>query len=69
MGDPEYQKRHGMKTIESRIINIHGSLSSDEEFDEDIQEMQELVVGTNTLPEADWGARSCVQLDDGPASF
>jgi radical SAM superfamily enzyme YgiQ (UPF0313 family) len=54
MGDPEYQKRHGMKTIESRIINIHGSLSSDEEFDEDIQEMQELVVGTNTLPEADW---------------
>ncbi len=54
MGDPAYQRLHGIKTVESRIINIHGSLASEEEFDAEIQEMQELVIAVNTLPEADW---------------
>ncbi len=54
MGDPEYQKKYGMKMVESRIINIHGSLTDREEFDEAIQEMQELVIGTDAMPEPDW---------------
>jgi radical SAM superfamily enzyme YgiQ (UPF0313 family) len=51
MGDPEYQKKYGMIIVESDIINIHGSLA---ESREEIQERQQLVVGTAaTLPE-DW---------------
>ena len=51
MGDPEYQKRYGMRTVQSNTINIHGSLiqSQDEIF-----EMQELVVATDAMPESDW---------------
>jgi radical SAM superfamily enzyme YgiQ (UPF0313 family) len=50
MGDKEYQKKFGMKIVESEIINIHGSLSEEEE----VTEMQELVIATNSMPEADW---------------
>lgn len=51
MGDPEYQRRHGMVTVESRIINIHGA----KELAEDgIEETQQLVVATATMPHADW---------------
>jgi hypothetical protein len=51
MGDPEYQKKYGMKIIESAIINIHGSLA---ETKEEIVEMQQLVVGTTAMPDEDW---------------
>src|SRR5262249_29694292 len=51
MGDPEYQRRYGLITAESRIINIHGSLLSSED---EIQEYQELVVATGAMPAADW---------------
>jgi radical SAM superfamily enzyme YgiQ (UPF0313 family) len=51
MGDPDYQKRYGMETIESKVVNIHGSLitSADE-----IYETQQLVIGTHAMPQADW---------------
>jgi radical SAM superfamily enzyme YgiQ (UPF0313 family) len=51
MGDPNYQKEYGMVTVESRTINIHGSLveSPDEVF-----ETQLLVVGTKTMPRPEW---------------
>ncbi len=51
MGDPEYQEKYGMVTVESRTINIHGSLveSPDEVF-----ETQLLVVGTKAMPEPEW---------------
>lgn len=51
MGDPEYQKKFGMVTIESRIINIHGSLETDPD---DIYETQQLVIKTNSMAAADW---------------
>jgi radical SAM superfamily enzyme YgiQ (UPF0313 family) len=51
MGDPEYQKRYGMLTVESKTINIHGRLAEPEE---EIYETQVLVIGTNTMPKEDW---------------
>jgi hypothetical protein len=50
MGDPEYQKEYGMVLTESDIINIHGSLLSTEE----IQEKQQMVIATNSMPKEDW---------------
>jgi radical SAM superfamily enzyme YgiQ (UPF0313 family) len=51
MGDPEYQKKHGIVTIESDIINIHGSLA---DADNEILERQQLVIATGTTPREDW---------------
>lgn len=48
MGDPEYQKKFGFDIVKTKLINVHGSLS------QEAQETQELVVGTNTMPKADW---------------
>ena len=50
MGDSEYQKKYGMEIIDSDIINIHGSLSNTEE----VQEIQQLVISTNSMPREDW---------------
>ena len=47
---PEYRQKHGLITKESKIINMHGSLVQAEE----VYEIQELVVGTNTMPKEDW---------------
>lgn len=53
MGDVEYQKKFGMITVVTDIINFHGSL--DEEIDDpSIREKQVLVVGTNSMPKEDW---------------
>jgi len=50
MGDPEYQKKYGLIIQETKIINMHGSLTEADE----IYETQQLVVGTNTIPKTDW---------------
>lgn len=50
MSDPEYQRKFGFDIIETKIINIHGSLSTIEE----VPEIQHLVVGTSSTPRADW---------------
>jgi len=52
MGDPEYQKKFGMVSIPSKIINMHGSI--DELEDESIQEMQQMVISTTAMPKEDW---------------
>jgi len=52
MGDPAYQKKYGMVTVETKIINIHGSLK--ETAEEEIYEVQDLVVATASMPHADW---------------
>ena len=49
MGDPEYQKRYGMEVVQTKIINIHGSLIADE-----VQEYQELVIATRSMPRSEW---------------
>jgi len=51
MGDPAYQAKYGMQLIETKIINVHGSL---EEDIDGIAEMQQMVVATAALPPADW---------------
>src|SRR5882757_4853279 len=51
MGDPAYQAKYGMVTVESKIINIHGERV---ELDDDVPEVQDLVVATAAMPLADW---------------
>jgi radical SAM superfamily enzyme YgiQ (UPF0313 family) len=51
MGDPEYQRRYGMEMVRSKIINIHGSLLTSAD---DVQEYQELVIATGTMPRPEW---------------
>ena len=49
MGDPAYIKKYGIKTIENRIVNIHGHLTFEE-----VYETQQMVVSTNSMPAEDW---------------
>lgn len=51
MGDPEYQKRYGMVSIETKVVNIHGSLV---ESEDEIYETQRLVIATHSMPKEDW---------------
>lgn len=51
MGDPEYQKRYGIKTIRSEIINIHGSKVV---LQDDVPEWQDLVIETGSTPADQW---------------
>jgi hypothetical protein len=51
MGDPAYQAKYGMLTVESKIINIHGERI---ELDDDVPEVQDLVIATAATPLADW---------------
>jgi radical SAM superfamily enzyme YgiQ (UPF0313 family) len=51
MGDTAYQKEYGINIVESKIINIHGSLI---ESEDEIYETQQLVIATNTMPKEDW---------------
>ena len=51
MGDPEYIKKYGIKIVENDIINIHGTL---DEWIDNIYETQQMVVGTNSMPDEDW---------------
>ena len=50
MENPEYQKKFGFNIVETKVLNMHGSLSATEE----VEEMQRLVVGTNTMLKSDW---------------
>ncbi len=51
MGDSAYQKKYGMVTVESKIINIHGERI---ELDDDVPEVQDLVIATASTPLVDW---------------
>ncbi len=51
MGDPEYQRRYGMVTVPSKIINIHGERV---ELEDDVPEIQDLVIATRSMPHEDW---------------
>ena len=51
MGDPAYQERYGIRTVETKIVNIHGSLAPSEDG---IYEKQDLVISTHSMPEAEW---------------
>lgn len=51
MGDPAYQAKYGMELIETKIINVHGTLEEDVDG---IAEMQQMVVATAAMPRPDW---------------
>lgn len=52
MGDPEYQKKYGMKLVTSKIVTNHSSLFSGKgDF---VQELQQLVIATDSMPLEDW---------------
>ncbi|MDD4869482.1 MAG: cobalamin-dependent protein [Kiritimatiellae bacterium] len=51
MGDPEYRRKYKMRTVESPLINVHGSLGK---FADKIQETQNLVVETSSMSSDQW---------------
>ena len=51
MGNPEYQQRYGFEIVKTRIINLHGKK---ETYETGLDEYQQLVVGTNTMPGPLW---------------
>lgn len=51
MGDPAYQKKYGMVTVQSEIINLHGQRI---EYEDDVAEVQDLVIATAAMPHDDW---------------
>jgi radical SAM superfamily enzyme YgiQ (UPF0313 family) len=51
MGNPEYQRQYGMQIVKAKIINGHGTKN---DSIGGIEEWQELVVATNTMPPAEW---------------
>lgn len=51
MGDPAYLAKHGMRTVRSEIINIHGERVV---LDDDVPEFQDLVVATSSMPAESW---------------
>jgi radical SAM superfamily enzyme YgiQ (UPF0313 family) len=52
MGDPEYQARHGIRTVRTPILERH--MDADAIDSASIQEFEEVVVATTTMPHADW---------------
>lgn len=51
MGNPDYQKKYGMEIVETKVVNIHGSLT---ESKEEIYETQQLVIATTAMPKEEW---------------
>jgi len=51
MGDPEYQRQFGMQIVQTPIINSHGRQNDSVSG---VDEMQELVVATASMPPEEW---------------
>ncbi len=51
IGNLKYQKKFGIKTVETDILNMHGFFG-DDNFS--ISEKQKLVVATDSMPKKDW---------------
>jgi len=49
MADPEYLEKYEIDVVESDIINIHGTLAT-----EDVPETQQMVIGTKSMNGDDW---------------
>lgn len=52
MADPEYRARHGLVTVKAPIIERH--MRADAIPGAGIQELEEVVIGTATMPTVDW---------------
>lgn len=51
MGNPEYQERYGYEIVRTKIISHHGKR---DDSISGVEEYQELVVATNTMPKEEW---------------
>jgi len=51
MGDPEYQEEYGMEIVRTPITNVHGKKNASISG---IEEYQELVIATKTMPRKEW---------------
>ncbi len=51
MANEEYREYYGFQTVKTPVINAHGSRN---DMDTGIEESQEFVVATNTMPPEDW---------------
>lgn len=51
MGNESYQARHRIETVTIPLTEIHGRVRTEEEG---VNEVQEIVVGTATMPRAQW---------------
>lgn len=51
MGDPEYQEQYGMELVRTKIMNTHGKKN---DSISGVEEYQELVIATNTMPREAW---------------
>ena len=51
MGDESYQKNFQMETVDTNILNMHGSFAQD---DFGVPEKQKLVISTSSLPKKEW---------------
>ena len=51
MGNPEYQEKYSMEIVRTKVINGHGKKNASISG---VEEYQELVVATNTMPPEDW---------------
>ena len=49
MSHPAQVGHYGLKTVQSKIVNVHGLIEDDE-----IPEMQALVIATDAMPAEDW---------------
>lgn len=51
MGNPEYQKRHGLMIVNVKNVAQHTSVNNTED---DVNEIHRIVVATHTMPKEDW---------------
>jgi radical SAM superfamily enzyme YgiQ (UPF0313 family) len=51
MAEPAYRAEHGIETVRTPLFNIHGT---PQQIPGEVQESQELVIATATLPRQDW---------------
>jgi radical SAM superfamily enzyme YgiQ (UPF0313 family) len=51
MGQISYLQKYGMKSIVSKVINIHGEKN---EIEDDVDELQTLIIATNSMPHDMW---------------
>ncbi|OGN00515.1 MAG: hypothetical protein A2651_00445 [Candidatus Yanofskybacteria bacterium RIFCSPHIGHO2_01_FULL_42_12] len=51
MGNPEYQERYGYEIVRTKMISHHGKRN---DSISGVEEYQELVVATNTMPKEEW---------------
>ena len=51
MGDENYQKKFQMETVDTNILNMHGSFAQD---DFGVPEKQKLVISTSSMPKDEW---------------